>query len=466
MKIKFRSIIICMIVFLSLTACTSNEDTTNSGNNSGSSEEKEKEQVDESQDNNQAKDVKPEKTKVQLEDFPSVPATLEESVNYPSVGNFAGVKFSEQKEEITETLVQFPQLTVESSTEEIEYAKQYLWSLFKENMTMADVPIDQWESMTFTDPTGEEDEIKAKENYNVALLLDSSGSMGNYENDRTRMDLAKEAIQQFVETLPETTNVSLYVYGHVGSGSDADKAKSCTTIDEVYPLSNYNADEFSNALNQFEPAGWTPMAAAIKQVQENFKQLNATQNSNVIYIVSDGVETCNDDPVKAIKSLADSDIDPVINIIGYQVDNEGLAQLEEMAKASDGRYVNATSQEDIMVEFEQTVDMAGLWADWHNDAQRNISELYNMISKQISDWYNEEQRKLTREYNNLSKAISYLRNRDIIDADIYNEFIGSLNDSNSAIKGEIIDTLNEIQGTNIDELWETREDVIERFNNR
>ncbi|QGS68314.1 hypothetical protein CV093_06075 [Oceanobacillus sp. 143] len=53
--------------------------------------------------------------------------------------------------------------------------------------------------------------------------------MGNYEGERTRMDLAKEAIQQFVENLPEEATISLDVYGHIGTGSNADKENPVLT---------------------------------------------------------------------------------------------------------------------------------------------------------------------------------------------------------------------------------------------
>ncbi|MCC3645953.1 MAG: hypothetical protein ACQEXE_04160 [Bacillota bacterium] len=66
------------------------------------------------------------------------------------------------------------------------------------------------------------------------------------------MDLAKEAIQQFVESLPQKANVSLSVYGHVGTGQEKDKEKSCRKVEEVYPLSAYDPAAFTNSLNQFK----------------------------------------------------------------------------------------------------------------------------------------------------------------------------------------------------------------------
>lgn len=58
---------------------------------------------------------------------------------------------------------------------------------------------------------------------NIAILLDASGSMAQKIGGKTKMDLAKEAVNQFVSSMPEGSNVSLRVYGHKGSNSDNDK---------------------------------------------------------------------------------------------------------------------------------------------------------------------------------------------------------------------------------------------------
>ena len=88
-----------------------------------------------------------------------------------------------------------------------------------------------------------------KENYNVEIILDASGSMANVIDGKTRMELAKEAIRDFVSQVPEEANVSLRVYGHTGTGDEADKAASCAAIEEVYERGPYDSGKFEEALN-------------------------------------------------------------------------------------------------------------------------------------------------------------------------------------------------------------------------
>ena len=81
--------------------------------------------------------------------------------------------------------------------------------------------------------------MQFKENLNVLVILDASGSMGKDIGGQTQMAAAKKAILQFVEELPKEANVGLRVYGHKGTGSSTDKAMSCSSSDLLYPLKPY-----------------------------------------------------------------------------------------------------------------------------------------------------------------------------------------------------------------------------------
>ncbi|WP_226671948.1 vWA domain-containing protein [Rossellomorea aquimaris] len=451
-KVVYTMIVVLLMV--ALAACSSNESATSQ---SEGKEAKKEEKVNE--------EKKAQKEEIDQE-YPPVPRTFSESAEYPTIGSFSGKEYEKGfagEEDIKKKLDSLPKLTEESPKEEIEKMQRYVYSLFKEDLTKVDVPIDQWKSMQFEDPTGEPGELQLKENYNVAILLDSSGSMGKMENGKTRMDLAKDAIQQFVKDLPEDANVSLRVYGHVGTGSDKDKKASCSKIEEVYPFGKYDEGKFSDALSQFKPAGWTPMAKAIDEVKADFQKYDGKQNTNIIYVVSDGVETCNGDPVEAAKSLADSNISPVLNIIGYQVDNEGLAQLKEMADASGGNYINARSHDDLVTEFKQTADMAKVWSQWHEDSVKALNELHDTVKAQLDDWYDEQQEISNREINNLEHATNYLNTQGIIDDTVFLDMMDLYRDYFLTITDEAREQFLELYDTNRDNFLNKHDEVTDRF---
>jgi Ca-activated chloride channel homolog len=447
--------LIVMVLLVTLAACSSDEAA------SSQPEKKEPKKEEKAKE----EDTPKESEEVNKED-PPVPTTFAESAEYPTVGEFAGEEYEKGfagQGEIKKKLDSLPELTEESSKKEIENMERYVFSLFKEELTKVDVPIDQWKSMQFTDPNGESDQLQLKENYNVAILLDSSGSMEKMENGKTRMDLAKAAIQQFVKDLPEDANVSLRVYGHVGTGSDQDKKASCSKIEEVYPFGKYEEGKFSDALSQFKPAGWTPMAKAIDQVKADFQQYDGEQNSNIIYVVSDGVETCNGDPVKAAKSLAESNISPVLNIIGYQVDNEGLAQLKEMADASGGNYINARSHEDLVTEFKQTADMAKIWSQWHDDSKKALNDLHSTIRDQLNAWYEVQRDNVQQEFSNLQTAVNYLHEQGKLDDRVYLDTLDVYRDNFLFIGDEARDQFLELSDINRDTFLEKHAEVTDRY---
>lgn len=163
--------------------------------------------------------------------------------------------------------------------------------------------------------------------------------------DKTKMQLAKEAIKEFAESLPEEANISLRVYGHKGSNADGDRQLSCSSSDLVYPLQSYEPKRLDQALALFEPTGWTSIAHSLKLAQQDLAAFSADKNTNVIYLVSDGIETCGGDPVAVAKELSQSQIMPLLNVIGFDVNAEGQKQLKAIAQASEGLYANVTNRE-------------------------------------------------------------------------------------------------------------------------
>lgn len=92
---------------------------------------------------------------------------------------------------------------------------------------------------------------------NIALLIDSSGSMKAEVDGESKMELAKESLENFAGELPEGANVSLIAFGHKGTGSDSDKEMSCKAVESFYPMEEYDKGKFASALDGFDPKGWT-----------------------------------------------------------------------------------------------------------------------------------------------------------------------------------------------------------------
>ncbi|MFM1653807.1 vWA domain-containing protein [Brevibacillus sp. B_LB10_24] len=87
---------------------------------------------------------------------------------------------------------------------------------------------------------------------------------------------------------------------------------------------------------------------------KDFSNLPGDKNTNIIYLVSDGVETCDGDPVEVARKLASSDITPIVNVIGFGTVGQGQQQLKAVAQAAGGCFVLIQNQEELQKEFDQT----------------------------------------------------------------------------------------------------------------
>lgn len=230
----------------------------------------------------------------------------------------------------------------------------------------------------------DEIDIPEQETVNVAILLDASGSMAGEVSGGQKMQLAKQAIQKYASDLPEGSNVMLRVYGHEGTGTEEAKAMSCKSHEVVYGLAPYEEQGFAAALDKFDPAGWTPLAGAIEAAEQDLKQQTGDNIRNVIYVVSDGIETCGGDPVAAAASLTASDIQAEVNIIGFDVDNEGQKQLEAVAKAGNGQYKSVYSQSELNDYLKQEYSrLYWEWLAWGNDRSFDILAQSNDIAFEL-----------------------------------------------------------------------------------
>ncbi|MGE7887708.1 VWA domain-containing protein [Bacillus cereus] len=259
--------------------------------------------------------------------------------------------------------------------------------------------------------------IKPKDkSLNVEILLDASGSMAGKVNDEIKMEVAKKAIYNYLDKIPDNANVMLRVYGHKGSNNENDKSLSCGFSEVMYPLQPYNKEQFNAALSKFGPKGWTPLASAIESVNDDFKEYIGDENLNVVYIVSDGEETCGGDPVNAAKNLNQSNTHAVVNIIGFDVGNSEQQQLKNTAEAGKGNYATVSNADELYQtlnkEFEKLYKE---WENWKIDQYFSLNTQWADLFMNIKKAHMEVNDVINKENYNLKNNVSYLSEKGVID---------------------------------------------------
>lgn len=187
----------------------------------------------------------------------------------------------------------------------------------------------------------------------VEIILDASGSMAAKVGGKSKMSSAKEVLTTFLTTLPENTLAGLRVYGHKGSNSTKDKEYSCRASDLLYDISAINPADLNDVIAAFQPTGWTPIALSLQLAYSDLQPFADGKTSMVIFLVSDGEETCDGNPAQEALALASSPMKPTINVIGFDVQDTSQAQLQAIAEAGKGKYFSAKNQDELQAILSQ-----------------------------------------------------------------------------------------------------------------
>lgn len=167
---------------------------------------------------------------------------------------------------------------------------------------------------------------------NVILVLDASGSMWGRIGERSKVEIAREAVGGLIADWDPANPIGLVAYGHRRKGD-------CQDIETLVPLGPLDRATFTGTVNRLNAIGMTPLSAAVVQAAD---ALRIEERKSTVILVSDGEETCKLDPCKVGAELEARGVDFTAHVIGFDVpDPKHQAQLRCLAEATGGRYLNA-----------------------------------------------------------------------------------------------------------------------------
>lgn len=191
----------------------------------------------------------------------------------------------------------------------------------------------------------------------VLILFDSSGSMkyklgGGILSEGTRkIDIAKTAVKDTVDSLDTGTAVGLRAYG---LDDTIDQEKKCTSSKLLVPLSTGNSEKIKTEVDKLQPTGATPIAYSLGLAKEDLKDLSGTRK---IILIGDGKETCDGDVKKIAEELGDMDIP--IDSFYMGKDEEDNADLKQAAELSGGKYTSTSDAEGFSSAVKKSAGVGG-----------------------------------------------------------------------------------------------------------
>ncbi len=184
---------------------------------------------------------------------------------------------------------------------------------------------------------------------NVEIILDASNSMWGQIEGVAKISIAKDVLEQIINGLPDAMNVGLRLYGHRYGLNDR---RACQDTELKVPIGPIDKAHLIDIIGTIQPKGKTPLVYSVLQAGNDFKDI---QNGSII-LITDGIESCNGDIHTIAPALKETGIELKLHIVGFDIkEAEERAELEAIAKSTEGTYLDAKDSEELLSSLEQTL---------------------------------------------------------------------------------------------------------------
>ena len=163
----------------------------------------------------------------------------------------------------------------------------------------------------------------SQEKTRILFILDASNSMNLQWGEQTRMQSAKDILNQSLEDLKGVPNLelALRVYGHQSMVSNT--YQDCNDTKLEVPFESNTADLIRQKINTIQAKGATPIARSLEAAADDFPE---ESSRNFIILITDGIESCDNDPCAVATKLKEKEVNVTPFVIGIGMDLSYLEQ--------------------------------------------------------------------------------------------------------------------------------------------
>lgn len=179
------------------------------------------------------------------------------------------------------------------------------------------------------------------------VILDMSGSMWGRIGERTKLDIAREAVRGLFANFPAGSRVGLMAYGH-------HQANQCSDIQMLMPPGPVDAAATSAVLDRLVARGRTPITDAVRQAAT---ALRVRERGGTIILVTDGIETCGGDPCALAAELEAANASFTAHVVGFDLRTPSeRARVACIAERTGGLFVPAADAEELARALARTAE--------------------------------------------------------------------------------------------------------------
>jgi len=210
----------------------------------------------------------------------------------------------------------------------------------------------------------------------IILAFDVSGSMAADDLEPTRMEAAKAAVRDFVQSQPPSVQIGVIAFSDSGFAVQVptnDREAILASINRLTPergtslangifislntIAAVDADQAPSLYSSLTP---TPLPAAATPTPVP----KGTYTSAAIVLLTDGENTVSPDPLAAAQTAADRGVriytvgigsaaGSILHINGFTVHTQlDEAMLQQISRLTDGAYYNAENEQDLRTIYD------------------------------------------------------------------------------------------------------------------
>lgn len=180
------------------------------------------------------------------------------------------------------------------------------------------------------------------------LVFDGSGSMWAELEGRTRIEVAREVLSDYLAGRDMSRPLGVIAYGHRRRGD-------CADIETLFPAGVHGASDVSARLNALNPKGKTPISASLREAA---KQIPRTAEEADIVLITDGIETCVPDVCTIADELAESGIKIRAHVVGFGLSEAEANTLACIPGRTGGKLLRPGTGQELADALRQTESQA------------------------------------------------------------------------------------------------------------
>jgi Mg-chelatase subunit ChlD len=191
--------------------------------------------------------------------------------------------------------------------------------------------------------------------HQIYIILDCSGSMLEEIDGKQKFQIAREAVTELVNSLPDNAELALRAYGHRKNarqeGADED-------TELLIPMGKLDRKSVAAKLAMLRARGKTPLALSLKDAAQDVGRYANDPNKPVtVVLLTDGGEDTRgrQDPVASAAAMGKQ---PGISlqVVGFDINRpDWTQQLQGIAASGKGQYLTASKADTLLRELKSAV---------------------------------------------------------------------------------------------------------------